>query len=106
MVSLLKLLLIKGVKSSRKKKFVFGQIFKGSGGYTTRIRRLFNKDREVMFSDAIIEPVKSLRKKVFFSANFALLAGFFGIGATIRINQEMLCVPYAGFFLLNLLSKH
>ena len=31
-------------------------------------------------------------------ANFALLAGFFGIGATIRISREMLCLPYAGFF--------
>ena len=30
--------------------------------------------------------------------NFALLAGFFfGIGATIRIGWEMLCLPYAGF---------
>ena len=25
---------------------------------------------------------------------------FFGIGATIRIGQEMLCLPYAGFFLM------
>ena len=30
-------------------------------------------------------------------ANIAWLAGFFGIGATIRIGQDMLCVPYAGF---------
>ena len=31
-------------------------------------------------------------------ANFALLAGFFfGIGATIRIGLEILCLPYAGF---------
>ena len=30
-------------------------------------------------------------------ANFALLAGFFCIGATIRIVREMLCLPYAGF---------
>ena len=37
---------------------------------------------------------------MFFSANFALLAGFFGIGATIRIGQEMLCLQYAGFFLV------
>ena len=60
------LLLIKGVKSPRKKKSLFlGEFCKdqeviqqGSGGYTTRIRRLYNKDREVMFSDAIIEPAK------------------------------------------------
>ena len=38
------------------------------------------------------------QKKVSFLANFALLAGFFGIGATIRIGREMLCRPYAGFF--------
>ena len=29
---------------------------------------------------------------------FALLAGFFGIGATIRIGREILCLPYAFFF--------
>ena len=40
------------------------------------------------------------QKKVCFSANFALLAGFFGIGATIRIGREILCLPYAGFFLV------
>ena len=38
------------------------------------------------------------KKKGSFSANFALLAGFFGIGATIRIGREMLRLPYAGFF--------
>ena len=75
-----KLLLIKGVISLRKRKFVFGRILQGSGGYTTRIRRLYNKDQEViqhrsggyttrikrlynkdqevMFSDAIIEPLQ------------------------------------------------
>ena len=26
----------------------------------------------------------------------------YGIGATIRIDQEMLCLPYAGFFLYDL----
>ena len=30
--------------------------------------------------------------------NFALLSEFFGIVATIRIGREMLCLPYAGFF--------
>ena len=29
----------------------------------------------------------------------------YGIGATIRIGQEMLCLPYAGFFLMNLDKK-
>ena len=37
------------------------------------------------------------QKKISFSANFALLAGFFGIGATIRTGREMFCLPYAGF---------
>ena len=31
--------------------------------------------------------------------NFALLARLFGIGAIICIGQDMLCPPYAGFFL-------
>ena len=48
----------------------------GSGGYTSRIRMLYNKDHEVMFSDTIIEPLKKTfaykgckitpQKKVFF----------------------------------------
>ena len=93
----------KGCKIAVQKKFVFWQ---GSGGYTTRIRRLY-KDQEVMFSDAIIEPLQktlaykgckiTVEKKLVFSANFALVAGFFGIGAIIRIGQKMLCLPYAGF---------
>ena len=37
------------------------------------------------------------QKKISFLANFALLAGFFGIGATIRIDREILCLPYVGF---------
>ena len=36
-------------------------------------------------------------------ANFALLAGFF-IGAAIRIGQEILCLPYGGFFFLSNLT--
>ena len=35
----------------------------------------------------------------FFWANFALQAGFFGIRATIRIGLEILCLPYAEFYL-------
>ena len=66
-----------------------------SAGCTTRIRRLYNKDQEVMFSDAIIEPLQktfaykgckiSAQKKFFVFANFALPAGFFDVGATIRV---------------------
>ena len=35
-------------------------------------------------------------KKIWFSA--ILGPSYCGIGATIRIGQEMLCIPYAGFF--------
>ena len=61
-----------------------------------------------------IKGVKSLRKKkVFFSANLGLInslinrsikSRFYGIDATIRIGQEMLCLPYAEF-LLNIFPK-
>ena len=48
----------------------------------------------------------AVQKKLVFAANFALLAGFFGIlgppycgiGTTIRIGREMLCLPHAVFF--------
>ena len=45
----------------------------------------------------LIKGVKLPHKKVSFLANFALLAGFFVIGATIRIGREMIYFPYAGF---------
>ena len=45
-----------------------------SRGYMTRIRRLYNKDQEVI-------------SRI-----------FFGIGATIRIGRELPCLPYAGFY--------
>ena len=84
----------KGCKIAAQKKFIFGRILQGSGGYSTGIRRLYNKDQEVykkdqevMFSDTIIEHSRKLliikgvklplQKKSFFSLNFALLAGFF-----------------------------
>ena len=38
--------------------------------------------------------------KVCFLAIFASQAGFFGIGATLRIGQKMLCLPYAGLYFL------
>ena len=89
----------KGCKIAVQKKLVFGQILQGSGGYTTRIRRLYDKDQEitqkmitrlyntdqeVMFSDTIIEPLQktyaykgfkiTAHKLLFFSpANFAFL---------------------------------
>ena len=37
-----------------------------NGGHTTKIRMLYNMDQEVMFSDAIIEPLqKTLAYKGF-----------------------------------------
>ena len=42
-----------------------------------------------MFSD--------VQKSLFLSANFALLAGFFGISATIRIGRDALS-PVCGIF--------
>ena len=37
-------------------------------------------------------------QKFVFLANFALLPGFFWYGVTIRIDREMFCLTYAGFF--------
>ena len=80
-----------------RRKFCKDQevIEKGSGGYTTRIRSIYSKDQEVMYSNRIIEPLQNFlankgckitaHKKVCFSENLALLTGFFGSGATISI---------------------
>ena len=42
--------------------------------------------------------LKSPRKKKFFFCWVCLGLPSYGIGATIRIGREMLCLPYAGFF--------
>ena len=59
-VSHLKTFTYKGFKFAAKKKVLFSGLFRlslsliiksilqGSGGYTTRIRRLYNKDQEVI----------------------------------------------------------
>ena len=44
--------------------------------------------------------LKSPRKKKFFCW-FGLGPPSYGIGATIRIGREMLCLPYAGFWKIN-----
>ena len=41
--------------------------------------------------------LRSSRKKKFFFCWFCLGPPSYGIGATIRIGREMLCLPYAGF---------
>ena len=60
-----KILVIKGVKLVRRTNFarirrLYNKdqevILQGLRGFTTKIRRLYNKDQEVMFSDSIIEP--------------------------------------------------
>ena len=54
-----------------------------------------------MFTDfkiLLIKGVKCPRQESFLP--FAFLEGFFTIGATICISQKMLCLPYAGFFLV------
>ena len=38
----------------------------------------------------------SIKKKIGFRG--ILGPPYYGIGATIRIDREMLCLPYAGFF--------
>ena len=38
------------------------------------------------------------KKSLFFWQILPYYQAFFGIGATIRIGPEMLCLPYAGFF--------
>ena len=48
MVLHLKTFTTKGYKISAQKKLVFGLILQGSGGYKTSIRRLYNKDQEVI----------------------------------------------------------
>ena len=55
----------------------------------------------------LLKGLKSSReKKFYFRANLGLInhyslsqssQDFYGIGATIHIGQEMLCLPYAGF---------
>ena len=39
-----------------------------------------------------------MQKEVCFLVNFALIAEFFCIGATVCIGREMLCLQYAGIF--------
>ena len=67
MVSHLKIFSNKGCKISAQKKVFLGEFCKdwgvtqqGSGGYTAKIGRLYNKDQVVMFSDAIIKPSRKL----------------------------------------------
>ena len=73
--------------SPMSKPFRFSEsLGKSNGKKRSKIGQLF-----------IVKGVNYCGKQVSFSANFALLAGFVFIGATIRIGREILCLPYAGF---------
>ena len=105
MVSYLTTFINKG-SPRKEKKFVFGQILRGSGGFTTRIRRLCNKDHEVMFSDAIIEPLQKTfdykgcktTAHFFLSADFALLTGLFWYQCYYPHRSRDALSPVCGFF--------
>ena len=84
-----KLLLKKGVKAPCKKSFFFANFARIRRFTATRMRRLYNKDQEVKQQGSGGYTTRIRR----------LLAGFFGIGATIRIGREILCLPYAGFLI-------
>ena len=95
------LLISKFIEINRKKEF------EGSGGYTTRIRRLYNKEQEVMFSDAIIEPLQTTLAYIFFFlfffffffvANFASLAGFFWYPCYYPHRSRYALCPVCGIF--------
>ena len=86
---------MKGVKSPRKKSLFLGKFCKdqediqqGSRGYTTRIRKLYNKDQEVLQQ-----------------GSGGYLQVFFGIVASIRNGQEMLCLLYAEYWLFCFFMK-
>ena len=93
MVSHLKTFNNKECKIAKQKKACFRANF-------VRIRRLYNKDQGVIQQGSGGYTTRIRIFFFFFSANFALLAGFFG--ATIRIGQEMLCFPYAKNFIPNI----
>ena len=101
---------IKGVKSPRKKKLVWGYFCKdqeviqqGSGEYTTRIRRLYNKDQQLIQQGSggyvFRRDYRSFLENFFvFLQILPYQQDFFVIGATIRIGQDMFCLPNAGIF--------
>ena len=57
-----------------------------SVGFTTRIRKFYNKDQVVIQQG---------------SGGSYYSEDIFGIGANIRISREMLCLPYAEFLFFN-----
>ena len=108
-----KLLLLKGVKLPRPKQIYrffylftpFKRLFVPTSqspmSNLLRLFESFGKSNAKKWSQIrkllLIKSVKSPNKKRKKSASFSLLAGFFVVGATIRIGQEILCLPYAVF---------
>ena len=93
---------------------VFGQILQGSGGYTTMIRRLYKNDQEVLQqgSGGYTTRIRRKKKKTFafkwckitaqkgiFSANFALIAGFFWYRCYYPHRLRDALTPVCGIFL-------
>ena len=74
--------------------------------FSESLRKNNGKKWSKIWKLLLIKGVKSPRKtKICFFANFVWLAGFFfGIGATNCSGREMLCLPYAEFFLQILAS--
>ena len=124
-----KILLIKGVKSPRQKKFytdffylfnLFKRLVAPSSrspmSKSLRYSKFLGKSNGKKWSQTwkllLIKGVKSPRKKIvfFFRRTLPFKQDFFGIGATIRIGQEICCLPYAGFLTQvsaqNFLSLH
>ena len=82
-------------------------IQQGSEGYKTRIRRLYNKVRRLCFPTRLkslssklllIKCVKSPRKKVSYSVNFALLAEFFWYWCYYPHRSRDALSPVCGIF--------
>ena len=116
-------LLKNGLKSPRRKKLfyrffplltpfkcLFAPLYQSqlSRFYIIFFKSLRKTNRKKWSQIWILMPIKGVklpRKKKRILTNVALLAGFFwqdffGIDDTIRIGQEMLFLPYAGFLLL------
>ena len=83
----------------------------GWGGYTTKIRRLYNKDEEVMFSDAIIEPLqkcfayKGCKKLVFFICKFCLTSRICLVSVLLSASVERCFVSHMRDFEKNIFFK-
>ena len=65
--------------------------------YLELLGKIYKKKWSQIVKLLLIMGVKSPRKRSFFFCEFCLTSRIFGIGATICIGREMLCLPYVGF---------